>query len=95
MLGIGELGEGMDDRTAAGLRLPGKDVLLDYTRKVFAAAERAVAALTDEQLTTVMTNWAGDQPIAGHVVEYLAHTEWDIGQIACLRRAQNLPRVIA
>jgi len=95
MLGIGELGEGMDDRAAAGLRLPRKDVLLDYTRKAFAGAERAVDALTDEQMTTMMKDWAGDQPIAGYVVEYLAHTEWDIGQIACLRRAQDLTRVIA
>src|SRR5574341_1194261 len=41
MLGIAELGEGMDDRAAAGLRLPRKDVLLDYTRRAFSAAERA------------------------------------------------------
>lgn len=95
MLGIAELGEGMDDRAAAGLQLPRKEILLDYTRKAFAAAERAVAALTDEQLTIMMKDWAGDQPIAGYVIEYLAHTEWDIGQIACLRRAQDLPRVMA
>ncbi len=95
MLGIGELGEGMDDRAAAGLRLPRKDVLLDYTRKAFDAAERAVATLTDEQLTVMMKDWAGNQPVDGYVVEYLAHTEWDIGQIACLRRAQDLPRVMA
>lgn len=94
MLGIGELGEGMDDRAAAGLRLPGKDVLMEYTRKAFAAAERAVAALTDEQMTIMMKDWAGDQPIAGYLIEYLVHTEWDIGQIACLRRAQDLPRVM-
>ena len=95
MLGIGELGEGMDDRAAAGLRLPRKDILLDYARKAFAAAERAVATLTGEHLAVMMKDWAGDQSIAGYVVEYLAHTEWDIGQIACLRRAQDLPRVIA
>lgn len=95
MLGVGELGEGMDDRAATGLRLPRKDVLLDYTRKAFAAAERAAAVLTEKQLSIMMKDWAGDQPIAGYLVEYLAHTEWDIGQIACLRRAQNLPRVIA
>lgn len=95
LLGIAELGEGMDDRAAAELQLPRKDVLLEYTRKAFAAADRAVATLTDEQLGITMKDWAGDQPIAGYIVEYLAHTEWDIGQIACLRRAQSLPRVIA
>lgn len=95
MLGIAELGEGMDDRTAAGLRFPRKDVLLEYARKSFAAADRAVGALTDEHMAVMMKDWAGDQSIGGYVVEYLAHTEWDIGQIACLRRAQNLPRVIA
>ena len=94
-LGWNEVGFGMDDGVAAQLKFPNTKALADYARRVFGAADRTIDALSDTQLMTPMKDWAGEQPIAGYIVEYLAHTEWDIGQIAALRRAQNLPRVMA
>jgi hypothetical protein len=94
-LGWNEVGFGMDDGVAARLKLPNAKALIDYARRVFRAADGTIGALSDTQFMTPMKDWAGEQPIAGYLVEYLAHTEWDIGQIAALRRAQNLPRVIA
>lgn len=94
-LGWNEVGFGMDDPVAANLPLPGKEALLAYARRVFAAAERAVDAFDDRHFLIKMTDWAGELPIGGYVVEYLAHDEWDIGQISALRRAQGIPRALA
>jgi hypothetical protein len=79
----------MDNAMAATLKFPSKDMLLGYARRVLAAAERAVDALDEQDLTRKMNDWAG------YIVEYTTHDEWDIGQIAGLRRAQGLPRAIA
>lgn len=94
-LGWNETGFGMDDAVAASLKFPGKNVLLDYARRALATAERAVDALDEKQLALKMKDWAGELTLAGYVIEYTAHDEWDIGQIAGLRRAQGLPRALA
>jgi hypothetical protein len=95
-LGEGESGFGMQDAVAASLRLPPKPVVLDYTQRACAAADRAVAALSDDYLLTrTMREWAGELPVAAYLVEYLLHDEWVLGTIAALRRAQGLPRVLA
>jgi hypothetical protein len=85
----------MDNAMAATLKFPSKDMLLGYARRVLAAAERAVDALDEQDLTRKMNDWAGELTLAGYIVEYTTHDEWDIGQIAGLRRAQGLPRAIA
>jgi hypothetical protein len=94
-LGWNEIGFGMDDTVAANLALPSRDVVVDYARRALATADRSVEALTDEDFHLKMVDWAGELPLGAYVLEYLAHDEWDIGQIACLRRAQGLPRVMA
>jgi predicted ATPase/class 3 adenylate cyclase len=94
-LGWNEVGFGMDDAVAAGLRFPPKEALLEYVRRALSAADRAVETLNEQDLMLRMTDWAGEQSLAGYIVEYIAHDEWDIGQIAGLRRAQGLPRVMA
>lgn len=95
ILGWNQVGFGMDDAAAANLRLPGKEALLDYARKVAAALDRTLGALDEADFSLKMNDWAGEQPLAGYMIEYLAHDEWDIGYIAGLRRAQGLPRVMA
>lgn len=86
----------MDDKVAARLPLPKKEVVLDYARRAFAAAERAVNAIdTKHFLTTYKSpvDWEGEGFIGQWVVVYRIHDEFHRGQIAALRRAQNLPRV--
>lgn len=47
-LGYSETGWLMDDAEAANLPLPPKDILLNYVKRVFTKAERAVDALDDK-----------------------------------------------
>jgi len=86
----------MDDTSAATLRFPGKEHVLDYARRAIAAAERAVDATDDEEFRTVYKSpveWEGESPICAYVISYLAHDEFHRGQIAAIRRAKGLPRV--
>jgi len=96
VLGWGETGMEMDDRVAATLRLPGKERLMAYARRAFAAAEHAVDAIDDEEFRAVYKSpveWEGESPISSYVISYLAHDEFHRGQIAAIRRAKDLPRV--
>lgn len=95
-LGWDESGMGMDESAAAGLRLPGKELLLDYARRAFAAAERAVDAVDDEQFPVIYRSpheWEGERPVGRYLVAHLAHVSFHLGQMACLCRAQGLSRV--
>lgn len=94
-LGAGESGYEMDDKVAAQLVLPTAP-LLDYARRVFDTAERALSAVAaDEWAGLRYKHWGSEQPLWNHVVDYLAHNWWNVGYIAALRRAQGLPRVFA
>jgi hypothetical protein len=55
-LGYSETGWLMDDAQAAKLPLPAKDVLLDYVRRAFSAAERAVDALDNNSLFQALSS---------------------------------------
>jgi uncharacterized damage-inducible protein DinB len=50
MLGSNGAGTGIDDETAARVRPPTKDQLIDYCRRAFAAAEEAVGRLEESDL---------------------------------------------
>jgi uncharacterized damage-inducible protein DinB len=50
MLGSNGAGTGIDDETAAKVRPPTKDQLLDYSRRAFAAADDAVAQLEESDM---------------------------------------------
>jgi hypothetical protein len=96
VLGWGETGMEMDNKVAATLRLPGKEAVLDYARRAFAAAERAVDAIDDEEFRTIYKSpveWEGESPIYAYVISYMAHTEFHRGQIAGIRRGRDLPMV--
>lgn len=94
-LGAGESGYDMDDSVAARLALPAAP-LLDYARRAFDALEHALDAVAaDEWVDLRYKHWGVEQLLWGHVVDYLAHNEWNVGHIAALRRAQGLPRVLA
>lgn len=96
-LGPGQVGVGMNDEDAANLKLPGKDILLDYARRAFAAADRAVDAVDETEFVTAFktSGWPGDKAIGWHVIFNLGHDDWVLGYIVSLRRAQGLPRMEA
>ena len=85
-LGAHETGMLMSDEAAAGLVLPGKAALLDYARLAFAAAERAVAAIEDEQLLApnhleTTTSLDGPRTVGDAIITYLTHTNRHLGEI--------------
>ena len=77
------------------LPLPGKADLLDYARRAFAATERALAALTDDDLRTPNALEAGGAhaatpTIGDAILTHLTHTNRHLGEIECLRGLQGL-----
>jgi hypothetical protein len=51
-MGYAETGMHMDEAAAARLRFPSKEILLDYVRQAFAAAELAIQSIDEEQFST-------------------------------------------
>jgi hypothetical protein len=87
-LGYDETGMLMGDDAAAALSFPAKDVVLDYARRAFAAADEAVGAL-DEQLLTgpnepelqqqSITNSVESFTVADAVLSHVAHDNRHLG----------------
>lgn len=87
-LGYAQTGMEMDQSDAMALRLPTKEVLLDYVRRAFAAAQEAVAGLRDEEFFAIYDcfhgeNWHGGQ-IGPIVVTWMTHDNRHLGMIECL-----------
>lgn len=97
LLGWEQTGTDMDDDIAACLPLPAKDHVLDYTRLAFAAAERAVEAIEDQEFSIPhqVPYEREPRPIGSFVVSYHAHDERHLGQIIGLRRAMGFSRLLA
>ncbi len=94
VLGWKQLGTEMDDRVAASLRFPNKETVVDYTRRAFEAAERAVDSIAGEEFGLIYRSphaWEGERVIGLYVVSYYAHDERHLGQIIYLCRLLELP----
>jgi uncharacterized damage-inducible protein DinB len=90
-LGYGQTGMEMSDEMAAGLELPHKQVLIDYARAAFAAADRAVGVLEDHQLEQRGIDIYGQENSVGYVLlVHLSHASRHLGMIECLRGVQGL-----
>jgi hypothetical protein len=88
------MGTDMDDRVAAALRFPDKEIVVGYTRRAFEMAERAVDSIADEEFGLIYRSphaWAGERVIGLYVVALYAHAERHLGQIIYLRRLMELP----
>jgi hypothetical protein len=89
-LGAEETGMLMGDDAAASLTLPPKATLVDYARRAFALAERAVLAVDDPQF--VATRGPADAPttVGDTILAHLIHDNRHLGEIESLRGLQGL-----
>jgi uncharacterized damage-inducible protein DinB len=84
-LGFAQTGMDLPDEQALALVFPPKETLLDYARRAFAAAERALGAVDDEQLQ------AQEQPqpmteaifapgtVGGVILTHIRHDAFHLG----------------
>jgi hypothetical protein len=89
-LGEHETGMLMADDAATRVVLPARDALFDYVRLAFAAAERAVGAIDDVELTRPNAlegaGVASSRARVGDAVTaHLEHNSRHLGEITCLR----------
>jgi len=95
-LGQHETGMLMADEGAARLALPTRDVLFDYLRRAFPAAERAIGAIDDVELTRpnaleLAGNPSSRLTVGDAVTAHLEHNSRHLGEIECLRGLLGLP----
>jgi hypothetical protein len=90
-LGGDDTGMGMDEGVSVTLPLPERELLLDYAGKAFEAANRAVEAADEEQLSRSCTDLYGRQTSVGAaIVGHLAHVNRHLGMIEALRGVRGL-----
>jgi len=93
-LGFAQTGMGLDDDASASLRLPVKDVLLDYARKAFAKADQVVGTMADEDFhRTVQDRLQAEGEeveIGDAVLSWLKHDNRHLGMIECMLGVQGL-----
>jgi uncharacterized damage-inducible protein DinB len=90
-LGYGQTGMEMSDEAASNLKLPPTDALFDYASRAFAAADRAVAAIEDQQLEQRGIDIYEHENSVGYVLlVHLSHASRHLGMIECLRGVQGL-----
>jgi len=93
-LGYAQTGMSMDDRTAVSLRMPAKELLLDYARRAFALAEQAVETIRDNEFYKIYEtlhgeNWHDGQ-IGPIILTWMEHDNRHLGMIECLIGIQGM-----
>ena len=93
-LGYAQTGMSMDDKTAMSLRIPPKDLLLDYTRRAFALAEQAVETINDNEFYKIYETLHGENWHDGHIgpiiFTWMTHDSRHLGMIECLVGVQGI-----
>lgn len=87
-LGVAETGMTMSDDIAATLPLPAKEILLDYMRRAFTAADQAVQAIDEEDFAAAEQPqpitagiWAEGSTVADAIFTHLCHENRHLGMI--------------
>ena len=84
--GYRDTGMGLDDDGSTRLRLPEKGVLLEYGRRTFAKADRAVSAVSEELFVTACTDlYERKTSIGTAVMSHLTHANRHLGMIEALK----------
>lgn len=83
LLGSNGLGTGVEDETAATLRPPSKDPLVDYARRSFAALDTVVDRLDVDAVARERTTFFFDEPaaIGRALVTSIAHDNRHLGEL--------------
>lgn len=83
LLGSNGVGTGVDDETAATLRPPSKDMLVDYTRRSFAALDAVVDRFDADAVAREQTTFYFDEPasIGRAFVTSIAHENRHLGEL--------------
>ena len=89
-LGKHGTGMGLDDDASAALPLPVKEELLSYIRPAFEAADRAAAAIRDDQLEElILDHYDRQSPRAQILIMHTGHASRHLGMIEALRGLQG------
>jgi DinB superfamily len=93
-LGYAQTGMSMDDKTAMTLRIPTKDLLLDYARRAFASAQQAVERISDAEFYKIYEGLHGENWHDGHIgpiiSTWMTHDNRHLGMIECLIGIQGM-----
>jgi DinB superfamily len=90
--GYRDTGMGLDDDESARLRLPDKELLLDYSRRVFARTDRAVMEVNEELFVRRCTDLYNRQTSIGTaVMSHLTHANRHLGMMEALRGVLGVP----
>ena len=93
-LGYAQTGMSMDDKAAMTLRMPGKELLLDYARRAFAAAQRTVEGINDKEFYKIYEGFHGGNWHDGHIgpiiSTWMTHDNRHLGMIECLVGVQGI-----
>ena len=89
ILGIYESGTGLEAGVPSQLPWPGRDVLLAYARRAFAAADGAIGLL-DEARFHEAAKWGG-RSVGSALMTNLEHDNRHLGMIECMRGVLGLP----
>lgn len=93
-LGFAETGLGMDEEVVASLPFPGKETLLDYTRRAFTQANQIIGKISDDQFHhRVQDRYRveGKELVVGDaVLNWLVHAGRHLGMIECMLGVQGL-----
>lgn len=88
-LGFQSTGMGMDEDASTQIPLAGKDVLLAYARRAYAACDQALAPLGDQELGRACRNLIYERDeeacVGQFVVGHLVHAGRHLGMIEALR----------
>ncbi len=93
-LGYAQTGMSMDDTMANALRMPAKELLLDYARRAFDLAQRAVDGIGDADFYQAYEGLHGehwhDGQIGPIISTWLTHDNRHLGMIECLIGIQGM-----
>ncbi len=95
-LGYAETGMEMDETAASQLKFPPKEILLDYVRQAFTAADTVVQAIDASQLQMEeqpqpITEgvWSPGGTVESAIMEHLIHDSRHLGMMECLLGLQT------
>ncbi len=83
----------MDDDMSASLGLPTKDVILDYVRRTFSAANEAVSSISESSFhTSRYSRGHGEEQLIGDVVvSAITHNNRHLGMMEAIRGLLGMP----